>query len=112
MQAVVDRTVANEAAGLFNESTGEEDDPIVRLDLMSQPKQYHLRMNSGSPAVFYQDVCTICMNRFAATDHCCRLHAGMFSTASASVSIWLTMNRWRSETSGCSVRTAEKSRVE
>ena len=32
-------------------STGEEGDPIARLDCMSQPKLHHLKMNLGSPAV-------------------------------------------------------------
>jgi hypothetical protein len=32
-------------------STGEEGDPIARLDCMSQPKLHHLKTNLGSPAV-------------------------------------------------------------
>lgn len=81
MQAMVDRTVANETAGLFNEvhqyRRGRRSDrptpshePAQAAASSNEPRESR---RGGGGLEFYQDVCTICLNRFAGSDHCCRL---------------------------------------
>ena len=81
MQAMVDRTVANETAGLFNEvhqyRRGRRSDrptrphePAQAASTTNEPRESR---RGGGGLEFYQDVCTICMSRFAPSDHCCRL---------------------------------------